>query len=185
MTRTAIVTERLVLRHWQAGDRAPFADLNADPEVMEHFPAPLSRIESDGFVDRIEAGFASHGFGLWALEMRSTGAFIGFTGLSVPSFEAAFTPTVEVGWRLARDAWGYGFATEAARAALDDGFREHRLVEIVSFTFEGNARSRAVMERLGMTHDPGEDFDHPTIQGHRLARHVLYRMAVDRWLAGS
>jgi RimJ/RimL family protein N-acetyltransferase len=155
--------------------------LNGDPEVMAYFPSVLTRQESDELVDRIEAGFVARGFGLWALELKSTGQMIGFTGLSVPSFEAAFTPVVEIGWRLARVAWGNGFATEAAKDCLNSGFTEHGLSEIVSFTFEGNARSRSVMERLGMTHDPSEDFDHPNLGGHRLARHVLYRLPANRW----
>jgi ribosomal-protein-alanine N-acetyltransferase len=150
--------------------------MNADPEVMEFFPAPLSRAESDDLVDRIEAGFERDGFGLWALEPRG-GGFIGFTGLARPEFEAHFTPAVEVGWRLARHAWGHGYATEAARAALGFAFGPAALEEVVSFTSVGNARSRAVMERLGMTRDPAEDFDHPGIPiGDPLRRHVLYRL---------
>jgi RimJ/RimL family protein N-acetyltransferase len=180
----AIRTERLVLRRWLERDRAPFAAMNADPEVMEHFPTPLSREESDAFVDRIEAGFDEHGFGLWALEVRTSGAFIGFTGLSVPSFEAAFLPAVEIGWRLRRSAWGKGYATEAARAALDLAFDEIRLGEVVSFTSWVNCRSRAVMRRLGMTHDAADDFDHPRVPPGPLRRHVLYRMTEVRWRAG-
>jgi ribosomal-protein-alanine N-acetyltransferase len=182
---SALQTGRLVLRRWRAEDRQPFAALNADPEVTQYLPAPLSRGESDDLVDRIEASFDANGFGLWALEVKATGEFIGFTGLSVPRFEAAFMPTVEVGWRLARSAWGKGFATEAARASLDCGFGEHGLDEVVSFTTETNAPSRAVMHRLGMTGDPDDDFDHPTLTGHRLVRHVLYRMPADRWRAGG
>lgn len=150
--------------------------MNADSEVMEFFPAPLSRAESDDLVDRIEAGFERDGFGLWALEPRG-GGFIGFTGLARPEFEAHFTPAVEVGWRLARPAWGRGYATEAGRAALEFAFGPAALEEVVSFTSAGNARSRAVMERLGMTRDPAEDFDHPGIPvGDPLRRHVLYRL---------
>jgi len=181
MSPTTIETERLVLRRWRVEDSEPFAALNADPVVMEYFPSTLSRRESDEFIDRIEAGFAAHEFGLWALEVKGNGEFIGFTGLWVPSFEAAFTPTVEIGWRLARGAWGSGFATEAADASLRAGFLEHRLPEVVSFTYEKNARSRAVMERLNMTRDPRDDFDHPALEGHPLARHVLYRITADRW----
>lgn len=170
-------TERLVMRRWQEGDRERFAAMNADPEVMAHFPAPLDRAASDAFVDRIEAGFEAHGFGLWALERIDTGEFIGFTGLSIPSFEAHFLPAVEVGWRLSRPAWGQGFATEAARQALKVGFEQYSLPEVVSFTASGNTASRAVMERLGMRCDPAEDFDHPALPaGHRLRRHVLYRL---------
>ena len=170
-------TPRLLLRRWRAGDRAPFASLNADPVVMEHFPAPLDRRASDALVEAIEAGFERHGFGLWALESSEGGEFLGFTGLAVPTFEAHFTPAVEIGWRLARSAWGCGYATEAARAALEFGFEQAGLAEIVSFTAASNRRSRAVMERLGMSHDPGDDFDHPALPpGHPLAPHVLYRI---------
>lgn len=173
-------TERLLLRRWRAQDREPFAALNADPAVMEHFPAPLDREASDALVAAIEAGFERHGFGLWALEPREGGELLGFTGLAVPAFEAHFTPAVELGWRLARPAWGYGYATEAARAALEFGFGQVKLDEVVSFTAVGNLRSRAVMERLGMSHDPADDFDHPALpSGHRLERHVLYRVGAN------
>lgn len=171
-------TERLILRRWRQADREPFAAINADPAAMEHFPATLTREQSDELVERIEAGFEQHGFGLWALELRDRGQFVGFAGLAVPGFEAHFTPAVEVGWRLARSAWGNGYAIEAGRAALAFGFGEAGLAEVVSFTAAGNARSRRVMERLGMTHDPADDFDHPSLpKGHRLRRHVLYRTA--------
>jgi RimJ/RimL family protein N-acetyltransferase len=144
---------------------------------MEHFPARLSRAQSDDLIEVIEAGFEVNGSGLWALETRESGEFIGFTGLSVPTFEAHFTPAVEVGWRLARSAWGEGYATEAARAALAFGFGEGDLDEVVSFTTPANRRSRAVMERLGMSHDPADDFGHPGIPvGHSQRRHVLYRI---------
>jgi ribosomal-protein-alanine N-acetyltransferase len=172
-----LLTERLRLRRWRPSDRDPFAALNADPEVMEHFPAPLPRAESDALIDAIEAGFEARGFGLWAVEARASGALLGFTGLSVPSFDAPFTPAVEIGWRLAREAWGRGYATEAARAAAALGFDALGLAEIVSFTAVANARSRAVMERLGMTRDPADDFDHPRVAaGDPLRRHVLYRL---------
>ncbi|MCU1474501.1 GNAT family N-acetyltransferase [Amnibacterium sp.] len=171
------VTERLLLRRWREEDREPFAALNADPAVMEHFPATLSRPETDAFVDRLIQHHEQHGWGLWALEVRETGRFIGFTGLAVPRFPAHFTPAVEVGWRLARAAWGHGYASEAARAAVGFGFDELGLDGIVSFTAVGNLRSRAVMERIGMTHDPADDFDHPVLpDGHPLRRHVLYRL---------
>jgi ribosomal-protein-alanine N-acetyltransferase len=174
------------MRRWQQPDRERFAAMNADPEVMAHFPAALDRAASDAVVDRIEAGFEAHGFGMWALERIDTGEFIGFTGLNVPRFEAHFVPTVEIGWRLCRPAWGHGFATEAARQALRVGFEEYRLAEIVSFTSTGNAASRAVMRRLGMRHDPADDFEHPIIPaGHRLRRHVLYRLARADFAAGT
>ena len=170
-------TERLLLRRWRDADREPFAALNADPRVMELFPAALSRAESDAFVDRNEAAFEARGFGLWAVEVVDGGRFAGFVGLWVPSFEAHFTPAVEIGWRLAHEHWGHGYATEAARAAIAYGFDEVGLDEIVSFTTPANERSWRVMERLGMTHDPADDFDHPQVPvGHPLRRHVLYRL---------
>ncbi len=169
-------TPRLLLRRWREADLAPFAALNADPRVMEHFPATLERTESDALVERIEAGFERRGFGLWAVELRETGGLLGFTGLSVPSFEAAFTPCVEVGWRLSADHWGRGFATEAANAAIRFGFEQLGLQEIVSFTVPANVRSRRVMEKLGMRLDA--EFEHPRLpEGHPLRRHVLYRLA--------
>jgi ribosomal-protein-alanine N-acetyltransferase len=175
-------TERLKLRRWRQGDREPFAALNADPAVMEHFPAPLRREESDALIERIESGFECHGFGLWALELRDGGEFAGFVGLAVPPFEAHFTPAVEVGWRLARSAWGYGYASEAGCAALAFGFERVGLGEVVSMTAVGNRRSRAVMERLGMTHDPADDFEHPALpEGDSLRRHVLYRIDAERF----
>jgi ribosomal-protein-alanine N-acetyltransferase len=175
MPDRAIRTARLTLREWRDEDRAPFAALNADPAVMEFFPAPLDRAASDAMLDRAAALLAERGWGLWAIEAPE--GFIGFAGLSVPRFEAAFTPCVEIGWRLARAAWGHGYATEAARAALAVGFGELDLDEIVSFTTVANSRSRAVMERLGMTRDPAEDFDHPSIaEGSPVRRHVLYRL---------
>lgn len=152
--------------------------MNADPEVMRHFPARLSRAESDAFVDRIADGFARNGYGLWALEVRGTGEFIGYAGLQPANFEAHFTPAVEIGWRLARPAWGYGYATEAARAAVAYGFGPGGLDEIMSWTVPANERSRAVMRRLGMTHDAADDFDHPRLpEGHPMRRHVLYRLS--------
>ncbi|WP_433345543.1 GNAT family N-acetyltransferase [Microtetraspora malaysiensis] len=173
-----IETERLVLRRWRESDREPFAALNADPEVMEYFPSTLTRERSDALADRLEAEFEECGFGLWAVEL--SGEFIGFTGLSVPRFTAHFTPCVEVGWRLARSAWGHGYASEAARAALDHGFGTVGLQEIVSFTAVVNTRSRRVMERIGMRHDPDGDFDHPALaQDSPLRRHVLYRIGAD------
>ncbi len=168
-------TERLVLRPWAEADRGPFAALNADPRVTEFLPGPLSAEQSDALAARLGAHVAEHGWGLWATEHQ--GRFIGFVGLARPSFEAPFTPCVEVGWRLAFEAWGHGFATEAARAALAFGFGELGLDEIVSFTVPANARSIAVMERLGMRREPRDDFDHPRLpEGHRLRRHVLYRL---------
>jgi len=182
MSVTTVTTARLLLRGWRESDRDPFAAMNADPEVARYLPTPLDRASSDALVDRIVAHWAEHGFGLWAIERHDDGAFLGFTGLYRPAFEAHFTPAVEVGWRLAREAWGQGFATEAARAALEFGFETIGLAEIVSFTVPDNERSRRVMERLGMTRDPAEDFDHPRLApGHPLRRHVLYRLARPDW----
>jgi RimJ/RimL family protein N-acetyltransferase len=171
-------TERLLLRRWRPADKEPFARLNSDPVVMEYFPSALDRAESDAFADRIEAGFDARGYGLWAVEIPGEADFIGFVGLALHDFPAHFTPAVEIGWRLARDYWGSGFATEAARTAIADGFERVGLGEIVSFTTAINVRSVAVMERLGMTHDPSDDFDHPRLPvGHHLRRHVLYRLS--------
>jgi ribosomal-protein-alanine N-acetyltransferase len=176
-----IQTERLRLRRWLPDDRKPFAELNADPRVMEHFPAPLTRAESNAMVQRIESHFEQHGFGLWALELPGTAAFAGFVGLMIPRFDAHFTPCVEIGWRLAFEHWGQGYAPEAARAVLRFAFEQAALLEVVSFTATGNARSRRVMEKIGMKHDPHADFDHPALPvGHALQRHVLYRIAAPR-----
>ena len=169
--------ERVLLRGWRASDLEPFAALNADPHVMEHYPAALTRAESDAFVlERAVPAFAERGFGPWAVEVPGVAPFIGYVGLLAPTFEAPITPCVEIGWRLAFLAWGYGYATEAARLAITYGFTEGGLDEIVSFTVPANRRSVAVMERLGMRAD-GE-FDHPRLPpGHPLRRHVLYRLA--------
>jgi RimJ/RimL family protein N-acetyltransferase len=170
-------TERLILRPWRDEDREPFARMNADPRVMEHFPACLDRAESDASVDRIRAGFAERGYGPWAAELPGVVPFIGFVGLAVPRFQAHFTPCVEVGWRLAAEHWGQGYAQEGARAALDHAFGPAGLAEVVSMTVPGNWRSRRVMESLGMYRVPEDDFDHPLMpHGHPLRRHVLYRL---------
>ncbi len=171
-----IETERLLLRHWRDSDRAPFAAMNADPRVREFFPGLQTRAESDESADRFAATFANTEYGCWAVEEKGGAAFIGFIGIWAPRFEASFTPCIEIGWRLAHEAWGKGYAQEGARAALTHGF-DHGLEEIVSFTLPGNVRSRRVMEAIGMTHDPKDDFDHPLIEeGHPMRRHVLYRI---------
>lgn len=170
-----IRTERLVLREWRDDDRDDWAAMNADPQVMEFFPARLDRVQSDAAFDRISGALAERGWGLWAVEHE--GRFLGFTGLAPVGFEAPFTPATEIGWRLRRDAWGHGFATEAARAVMRFAFDELGLDEVVSFTSVANARSRAVMARLGMTHDPADDFDNPKVPaGSPLRPHVLYRL---------
>ncbi len=176
----SLETERLILRRWREEDRDPFAALNADPAVMEHFVNPMTREQSDEFVDRIEAHFDEHGWGLWAVEVAETGAFTGFVGLWPAKFEAAFTPAVEVGWRLAHEHWGHGYATEAARAAVDDGFGRLGLDEIISFTTVANIRSQRVMQKIGMQRNPEDDFDHPNMpEGHPVRPHVLFRIRPD------
>ncbi len=185
-TVPTLFSERLVLRPWRESDLAPFAALNADPEVMAHFPKRLTLDETAAMMARMQAALAERGFGWWAVEARDVAPFIGFVGLSVPSFEGHFTPCVEVGWRLARDFWGRGYATEGAREALRFGFLDLGLEEIVAFTTTTNTRSQAVMQRLGMAYDPADDFDHPALpEGHRLRRHVLYRLKDAEWSKGQ
>jgi ribosomal-protein-alanine N-acetyltransferase len=175
-------TDRLVLRAFRDEDREPFAALNADPAVMEHFPAPLTRAESDALVDRILDRWAADGHGLWAVQRVDDAAFLGFTGLA----RLAYLPQPEIGWRFARFAWGQGYATEAARAALAWGFGVRRFDEVVSVTTVGNSRSRAVMERIGLMRDPADDFLHPNLpEGHPLRPHVLYRIHRDTWGGGA
>jgi RimJ/RimL family protein N-acetyltransferase len=179
-----LTTERLILRRWRESDREPFARLNSDPEVMRHFVRPLGREESDALVDRIEARFDERGYGLWAVERREDAAFLGFVGLAHHTFDAPFTPCVEVGWRLDKFAWGHGYATEAAREAVRFGFEEAGLDEIVSFTSREHAASMRVMEKIGMHREPADDFDYPTIPaGHALRRHVLYRLRRGEFIA--
>jgi RimJ/RimL family protein N-acetyltransferase len=171
-----IETTRLHLRAWRDSDRGPFHRMNSDPRVMQYFPAPLSREESDSLIARIEAHQAQHGFTFFAAELRHTAQFIGFIGIVHTPFEAPFTPCVEIGWRLAAEFWGQGLATEGAKAVLRVGFDEWKLPEIVALTVPANLRSRRVMEKLGMTYNPADDFDHPRLpQGHPLRPHVLYR----------
>jgi ribosomal-protein-alanine N-acetyltransferase len=169
--------DRIRLRRWRDEDREAFAAMNSDARVMEFFARPLTRIDSDAMVDRIEEHFAEYGFGLWAIEVPGVAPFIGFAGLTWARFSAPFTPCVEVGWRLAFEHWGRGYATEAARLVLGYGFGKLALAQVVSYTSAANHRSRAVMERLGMRRDPVEDFDYPSFsEGHPLRRHVLYRL---------
>jgi RimJ/RimL family protein N-acetyltransferase len=173
-----LTTDRLILRRWRDSDGEPFARLNADPRVMEYLPAILTREESDRLADRIEDHFSEHGFGLYAAELRDDYSFIGFIGLAIPSFQAAFTPCVEIGWRLSAEHWGKGLATEGARAVMREAFDNLQIPELVSFTVPENFRSRRVMEKIGMRHDPADDFDHPSLpDGHALRRHVLYRLS--------
>lgn len=171
-----IETERLYLRHWHTEDKAPFSILNADPDVMRYLPRLLNRAESDDMVERLSQEIIHTGIGFFAMEIKSTGCFIGFTGIAhVQPGELPCAPTIEIGWRLARQAWGFGYATEAARACLQFGFEQRQLAEIVSFTATNNQRSRLLMERIGMTYDAAADFDHPLLaEGHPLRRSVLY-----------
>jgi len=151
--------------------------MNADPRVMHYLPGPLSREDSDRFIGQIDAHFDRHGFGLWAVEVPELVPFAGFIGLSIPAFDAHFTPCVEIGWRLAAGQWGRGYATEGARAVLSFGFETLQLGEIVSFTVPDNLRSRRVMERIGMAYNPADDFDYPVrAGGPPPRRHVLYRV---------
>lgn len=182
----SLIGPRILLRPWQESDRAPFAALNADPEVMRHFPSPLSRTESDAVMQRIHDHFAQHGFGMWAVELPGVADFVGFVGLMYPSYTAHFTcpeaPCLEIGWRLARSVWGQGLASEGARRSLQYAFETLAADEVVSLTVPDNIRSRAVMERLGMQHNPAEDFEHPRVpEGHPLRHHVLYRLRRVRW----
>ncbi|MQQ99534.1 GNAT family N-acetyltransferase [Glaciimonas soli] len=173
---TELTSNRIILREWRDEDLAPFAALNVDPKVMEYFPAPLSRAESDAMVARIRSLFDDFGYGLWALEIPGVTAFAGMVGLNQVRFDAPFTPAVEVGWRLAHAYWGKGYASEAAQLSLTYGFETLQLPEIVSLTATSNHRSQAVMQRIGMTRNANDDFDHPKLApGHPLQRHVLYR----------
>jgi RimJ/RimL family protein N-acetyltransferase len=178
----ALRSERLLLRRWRAEDIEPFAAINADPEVMEHFPAPLSRAESEALIARIEQSFETRGYGLWAVEGAAgpdRGRLAGFTGLNAVPAAMPFAPAVEVGWRLGREFWGRGFASEAATAALAFGFGTLGLDSIVSFTAKANERSQRVMLRIGMRPAQGLEFDHPGLPGSPLERHVLYRIERD------
>jgi RimJ/RimL family protein N-acetyltransferase len=187
VTKTApaeLETPRLHLRAWTDDDLPAFATMNADREVMRYFPEAMSREKSDRLAKRIRDNMAKHGWGLWAVEVKTGPNLAGFVGLAVPTFKADFTPAVEIGWRLSRDCWGRGFATEGAQAVLAFAFGRLNLGELVSFTAVGNQRSRGVMERLGMIHKPAEDFEHPMIaEGSPVRRHVLYRLTQKRWRA--
>lgn len=178
-------TERLLLRQWRISDQQPFAELNADLEVMRYFPAPLSRVQSDAMAERCEALIEERGWGFWAVELKGNGQFIGFVGLNIPVVELPFSPCVEIGWRLARPFWGKGYATEAAKAALQVGFETLALPEIVSFTALTNIRSQAVMARLGMQRNR-VTFEHPGVPlESELREHCLYRLAHKRWRANN
>jgi RimJ/RimL family protein N-acetyltransferase len=173
-----INTERLVLRNWRDSDLAPWAAMNADPAVREFLGPPLTLAQSAASIQHFQECLDANGFGFWAVEVRATGDFIGFTGLDAVDDGMPFTG-VEIGWRLARAAWGHGYATEAALAVLDYGFATLGLPEILAITTVTNLRSQAVMRRIGMTTDPADDFDHPDVDDAALGRHVLYRKLRD------
>lgn len=174
---TCLETDRLLLRGWRGGDLEPFAAMNADARVMEFYPATLGREQSDASVKRFQQGLDENGFGLYAAEVKSTRSFIGYVGFAKAEFPAAFTPAVEIGWRLAFDSWGMGYATEAAKACVAHGFSGLGFDELVSFTTKDNRKSIAVMERIGMSRNPDDDFENPDLPaGHPQRPHVLYRI---------
>ena len=175
----SIVTKRLLMRQWIEADSEPFLAMNADSDVMRFFPSVYSPEQSETMVQRIQSEFAERGFGLWAVEIG--GAFAGYTGLNVTAFDTPIGPHVEIGWRLARWAWGKGYATEAANAALRVGFEEHDISEIYSFTTQTNERSEAVMQRIGMQRRADLDFDHPNAPGWWGQRHMVYQLTADEW----
>jgi ribosomal-protein-alanine N-acetyltransferase len=180
-----LATQRLLLRRWRDDDRAPFAEINADPLVMEHMQGLMSRPQSDDFVDRIEAHWNAHGWGLWAVEVPDVAPFVGYVGLW-PADYVTGRPMVEVGWRLSSRHWGRGYATEAAQEALRFGFESVGLDEIVSFTVPQNERSWRVMERIGLVRAAEGDFDHPRVDPiayPHLVRHIFYRLTRERWKA--
>ena len=181
-----IETERLLLRDWSDEDAEPWAALNADPRVMEFFAKAFSRAESDAIMANNRARIARDGYGKYAVEEKSSGRFIGYVGTSPVDFEAPFVPATEIGWRLARETWGQGYASEAAAAVRDQAFADSGFDALVAFTTEWNRPSRRVMEKIGMTYDPADDFIHPGLPaGHKLAPHVLYRIDRKRWSALS
>ena len=182
MKDPTIRTKRLLLRRWTPDDREDFAHISADPEVMHYRFAPLSRQESDALIDQNEATFDEKGFGLWAIERLDDCRLLGITGFGISDFDAPFCPAIDIGWTLARDVWGHGYATEGAIAALDFAFDKLQLNEVVAHTTQENERSQGVMLRLGMTHDPNDDFDAPWYEiGHPRRRFVLYRMKAASW----
>lgn len=170
-------TERLILRQWKEEDREPFASLNSDKETMSFFPSTYSREVSDMLIDRETERIKKNDIGLLAVEVKATGEFLGFIGLARPSYETHFTPCTEIGWRLNRQSWGQGYATEGALEVIRFAFEELGLQEVVSFTSKLNLASIRVMEKIGMNRDLSGDFDHPFLdEGHKLRRHVLYRI---------
>jgi RimJ/RimL family protein N-acetyltransferase len=183
-SRMQLLTPRLILRSWMDSDRQPFAEMSENAAVMEHLRPLATRDACNAWIDFQITHQSSHGFCLWALESRASGVFMGAAGLLHVGFDAHFTPAVEAGWRLARPFWGQGFAVEAAEAALQFGFEEIRVTEVVAHASIRNGRSRRVMAKLGMSHDGAEDFDHPRIpESDPLRRQVLYRLTRDVWLS--
>ncbi|MDQ2859299.1 MAG: GNAT family N-acetyltransferase [Pseudomonadota bacterium] len=175
MIETRLGTGRLIVRRWRDADREPYGAMSADPAVMEWLGGTRTRAESDAQIDRFEAGIEHCGHGVWALERKADGAFLGFSALAVTDHPQPVPQGVELGWRLARHAWGFGYATEAARALLVHGFERLGLDEILSFTAATNLRSQAVMRRIGLVRRPELDFDHPTFEeGHTLRQHVVW-----------
>jgi RimJ/RimL family protein N-acetyltransferase len=182
MTNSELRTARTLLRSWRPSDLAAFAALNADPAVAEFLPSTLSRIESDALAATIDAHFAEHGFGLWALEIPGRVSFAGFVGLTHPGFERPYATCPDLAWRIAAEHWGLGYASEAAAAVVEHAWDQLALQQVVACTVAANRRSRRVMEKLGMRRDVHADFDHPRLPaGHRLERHVLYRLDCSRW----
>lgn len=178
-------TKRLKLRQWQASDYAPFTKLCADPEVMEYYPNTLTKSETDTFIQKVKSLISKRGWGFWAVELKSTNHFIGFTGLHQPEAELPFTPCVEIGWRLAKKYWGYGYATEGANAALKYAFETLDLDEVVSFTALNNKKSKAVMVRLNMV-NTNQNFEHPSLPlNHCLREQVLYKTTKESWQKNS
>lgn len=179
-----ITTDRIILRRWQQSDLVPFADMNADPDVMGFFERPLTREESDKSIERFSNGIEANGFGLWAAELKQDGSFIGFIGLEPVGPELPFGPTVEIGWRLQKRVWGQGLAPEGAKAVLAYGFEECGLMDVVSMTALVNKPSWRVMEKIGMKRDLDGTFDHPKVSdGHAVKRHCLYRISANEFKA--
>jgi len=177
MPAPALSTNRLLLRAWKESDLPLFAKMNADFRVMEHFPSALSTKESNSFAQKFQKELEEKEYGLWAVEVPGVSPFIGFVGLHYQDFEATFTPCIEIGWRLSHEHWGKGYAFEAASKVIDYAFHTLKLTELVSFTAKTNERSQKLMQRLKMTHDPKDDFEHPKLSpGHPLRPHVLYRL---------
>jgi ribosomal-protein-alanine N-acetyltransferase len=182
---TELETDNLKLRQWLPSDYAPFAELNTDSEVMAFYPNTLNKSESNAFAQKLESLISKRGWGFWAVDLKAENCFIGFVGLHKPEAKLPFTPCIEIGWRLSKKYWGYGFATEGAHAALKYAFEALFLEEVVSFTSLNNTRSKAVMQRLNMV-DTNQNFEHPNIPlGHQLREHVLYKITKEQWVKNA